>query len=77
MLELLSLYEGELVMTNDEVIQVEALLTYLRDRTNDDKSHNDINWLERLCMNNSQLTSIDLNRLKHIQERTIGYGKEN
>lgn len=64
-------------MTNDEVIRVEALLTYLIDRTNDDKSHNDINWLELLVLNNSELTSADLLRLKYIQERTIGYGKEN
>ena len=63
-------------MTNDETIQVESILTYLQHHTNDDQSYRDMSYLERLCLNNTELTTDDKKRIIVLQERTIGYGKE-
>lgn len=63
-------------MTDDETLQVESLYTHLEHHTNDDQSHNDMTWIQMLCMNNSELTEEDKTRIKTITERTIGYGKE-
>ena len=63
-------------MTNEETIQVESIMIYLENNTNDDRSHTDLNWLQMLCLNNTECDKAIKDRVIKIQERTIGYGKE-